>query len=820
MDKLRKRYHMDHQYATPHSLVLPHTRSKIDVWRKRAENNVLSLLTDPRWKDKDWLYFDDDPFAAPPDNCSYVEDINTGEAFLATYRQLITKPNQILVAIPLYIDGAVTGQYDKLQVTALKMSIGILNRHARDKEYAWKSLGYVTNYTKEDSRGKKMFVESGHVAVHGMYANSMSDDEEGGNAAAETDVDKAADYHGILSVLLESLFQLVEEGMVVDIFYKGRLHKNCELVFFIPFVKCDGDEGDKLCCSYRSRGAHVQQLCRYCQCPNAETDNPNANYPYKTEPMLRKLFEQNNVQRLKQLSQIPIANAFHGLRFGLQNDRGIHGACPWELLHAILLGIFKYARDCFFAQMGPTSATAEEINALAKQIGVLLHRQSDRNKPRTKFSKGILKGKLMAKEYTGVLLIMAAILRCQAGQDILKSARKKNFQLEWQIKDWILLVETLLQWEAYLNLPRMEKIHVRRLKKKHRYLMFLLKKVGNRTEGMGFKVMKFHAIIHLAFDILMFSVPMNVDTGSNESHHKVTKIAAKLTQKDIKNFEKQTSNRMDDFHVLDLAMEELNGRPLWKYFEGYHHMETPEVQLEAETMQKTGGMKLKVFWDIEQNDIHARIVTKGTAVDVDFEKQFLEFAFRIQEDLEGVLPSGITICAEHTRNGQMFRTNPHYRDAMWKDWVMIAWEGSDNPAQIWGFIDLTELEVGTEVLLRNGLTVNRGVFAVIESCDYIDEEEEGTPQSELFRPLMLETQLITDGKVALRKFYLVDVETFKKPIVVIPDIGSEPNCKYLLMAPRVQWAEDFIAWIEMPHADDETEMVASEDEQEEEQSDG
>jgi hypothetical protein len=77
----------------------------------------------------------------------FISDLNTGDAYQETWRKLITKPNQILVAIPLYIDGAVTGQFDKLQeVTALKMSIGLLNHRARDKEYAWRSIGFVTNY--------------------------------------------------------------------------------------------------------------------------------------------------------------------------------------------------------------------------------------------------------------------------------------------------------------------------------------------------------------------------------------------------------------------------------------------------------------------------------------------------------------------------------------------------------------------------------------------------------------------------------------------------------------------------------------------------
>jgi hypothetical protein len=81
---------MQHQYAKPHTLVLPHCRSKIQVWKKRAQDNVLSLLTDPRWTDEDWLYFDDDPFATPPEYSPYIEDINTGGAYIKTYNQLIT----------------------------------------------------------------------------------------------------------------------------------------------------------------------------------------------------------------------------------------------------------------------------------------------------------------------------------------------------------------------------------------------------------------------------------------------------------------------------------------------------------------------------------------------------------------------------------------------------------------------------------------------------------------------------------------------------------------------------------------------------------
>ncbi|NJL56627.1 hypothetical protein HC928_16785 [bacterium] len=463
MKKLRKRYNLDQKYALPRDVLLPHTNTRVSVHVHQAMNNVMSIITDPRWKDDDWLFFNDDPFGKPPANLKYIADLNTGQSYLETHKRLITKPNQILVPIPLYIDGAVTGQYDKLQVEAMTMSIGILNRKARDKEAAWRTLGFVPNYAKEDSRGKRIFVESGHVSAFEMYADLSED--EGEHDGVEDDVDKAADYHAIIAVIMESLRALLEKGMEVDFFYKGKLYKKCKLVFFIPFVKCDGEEGDKLCLSFRSRGKGVKQLCRYCQCPNEETDNHEKSFPFKTEPLLKRLYDQGKQEQLRMMSQVCAQNAFHGLRFGLHNNRGIHGACPWELLHAVLLGIFKYCRDCFFLQLGKTSKATEEVNALAKEIGALLARQSERNKPRTKFAKGIFKGKLMAKEFSGVLLIMSAVLCSEAGAGLLQNAYKKNFRQDYQRKDWLLLVETLLQWEAYLKLDQMELKDVVRLKK-------------------------------------------------------------------------------------------------------------------------------------------------------------------------------------------------------------------------------------------------------------------------------------------------------------------------------------------------------------------
>ena len=77
--------------------------------------------------------------------------------------------------------------------------------------------------------------------------------------------------------------------------------------------------------------------------------------------------------------------------------------------------------------------------------------------------------------------------------------------------------------------------------------------------------------MHMARDILNFGVPMEFDTGANESGHKDTKKAALLTQKNQETFTKQTADRLDEMDMLSYAEEELQGNCLWNY--GYETRE-------------------------------------------------------------------------------------------------------------------------------------------------------------------------------------------------------------------------------------------------------
>ena len=155
----------------------------------------------------------------------------------------------------------------------------------------------------------------------------------------------------------------------------------------------------------------MKNLCRYCDCPQEETDEPYKDHNRKTQAMITELVRKKDLDALKLISQSNVFNAWYEIWFGRHNKYGVHGACPMEVLHWILLGMFKYTRGMLFDQCGPTSGLSKSVNTGAEHMGWLFQRQSDKTLPRTKFTKGVQKGMLMGNEMLGVMLVLAATLR-------------------------------------------------------------------------------------------------------------------------------------------------------------------------------------------------------------------------------------------------------------------------------------------------------------------------------------------------------------------------------------------------------------------------
>jgi hypothetical protein len=208
----------------------------------------------------------------------------------------------------------------------------------------------------------------------------------------------------------------------------------------------------------------------------------------------------------------------------------------------------------FFEQIGGSSQLSTGINSLTSLYGELFSRHSDRDMPRLKFSNAIQEGKLMANDYPGVLLLLVVVMNSSEGRKVLGGRTAGKLSEVGGLDDWIMLVEMLLMWELWLKSDKIALSHLKRAQHKHWYLMYLIRKVGNRRSGMGLKIVKFHAITHMADDIINFGVPKTFNTESDESAHKPAKEAAKVTQKRKETFDFQVAKRLTEVHPLELAI--------------------------------------------------------------------------------------------------------------------------------------------------------------------------------------------------------------------------------------------------------------------------
>jgi len=363
--KLKERYNRQHGFGIKTEIVLPSSKSRATLITSEPQMVIQQLLIDPRVRPEDFLFNDkNDPFAPPSANLDYIADLNTGLSYLATWKKLITKPGKlILCPIVTYIDGAVTGQFVDLSITAVKIALRIHTSVAHKMPYLWGTIGCIPQPTKVKSGGQRELVDSGHhdgtISCFEMLNNEgrvlqEETKKRGKNAGKEVNalktdsLQKAQDLYAMLDHIRTGLIKLQKEGLKWNLIYNGWTFNDVEFVFFVSFMRCDTDEADRLCSAYTNKTWNVKQLCRHWCCPTDQSDNIRAKFKMKTTKMIGKLVEKKDMEGLKRLSQHNLHNAFHRMRFGVHTDQGVHDACPLEMLHATLLGHFPGIRDSFF----------------------------------------------------------------------------------------------------------------------------------------------------------------------------------------------------------------------------------------------------------------------------------------------------------------------------------------------------------------------------------------------------------------------------------------------------------------------------------------
>jgi hypothetical protein len=186
------------------------------------------------------------------------------------------------------------------------------------------------------------------------------------------------------------------------------------------------------------------------------TGRAAVNYPQNTAED-QALIEEEDHDALKELSQHTFMNAFYTVMFGAHNTTGIHGACAIDILHH-LFGPVSTCSGLFFIQVGATSASKDELDALARGMVVFARQRPKHAEEQVQRwyhwwqtdGQGVRRCFAFTRYYC---------VRSSAGRKILQDTNLGNFNDD-QIADWLLLLETLLGWVQWLKSEKMQVKHV------------------------------------------------------------------------------------------------------------------------------------------------------------------------------------------------------------------------------------------------------------------------------------------------------------------------------------------------------------------------
>ncbi len=164
------RYNMQDTLPYEVTTELPCAKTKVSLACHDAVAQTVDLLTDPRISKEDYIFHEGHPSGKPPEDSPFVSDIHTSEAYKATFKELIEPQpftpcgrRRILCSYMLYLDGCVTGQFNNMEIEILKFTLGIFNEETRNKDWAWRNLGFVHSVVKGHGEAETEIRESEHL---------------------------------------------------------------------------------------------------------------------------------------------------------------------------------------------------------------------------------------------------------------------------------------------------------------------------------------------------------------------------------------------------------------------------------------------------------------------------------------------------------------------------------------------------------------------------------------------------------------------------------------------------------------------------------
>lgn len=284
--------------------------------------HVYSLLNCDICMKDDNLLWGETPFDHPYSS-THLDDVNDGDVYRQAHKELVTTENlHVPMGIVMFIDKTHTDLHGNLSLEPVMFTFAFFKRDLRYKHEAWRNLGYILNQSL---------------------------------LKYKRPVDKLADYHAMMKVVLESLVNVMEsEGIAWCLKYNGMWHN----VIFKPYIQfIIGDTlGHNTICGHYQGGSNagVGSICRMCNIAPANMDDVWATFSYTKMKTIQDAVAKGKEDFLHKNSYHNVENAFHNLRFvegstrPAERQRKLHACVMGELLHMTQLGWHKYLLNAFF----------------------------------------------------------------------------------------------------------------------------------------------------------------------------------------------------------------------------------------------------------------------------------------------------------------------------------------------------------------------------------------------------------------------------------------------------------------------------------------
>lgn len=803
------------------AITLENTNVETDLTTVSVRECIFSLLSDNNLMKEENLLFSGTSPLDPPDETvmndpdHIFDDINSGTSFYAAWKKHCpTGSGKVLLPLILFIDKSFLDKKGKLNSEPITFTLGIFKRDVRNNNpNAWRSIGHIAD----------AFMSGYHEPI-----------------------EKAKDYHQMMSFILSELKTMQSSGGVAwDLHYNGK-----NRVTFVPVVHMiitDTKAADDMVGKIQFRGTTADQmparLCRFCDTPSSEIDQPQHQYILTQATDIQCLYVQRHYDALDSISYRPLRNAFWDLEFA--DPAGINGSIPPDTLHVIQKGIHMYLRECFFdmlrldtdyrkvqkavqrkkeqeqqsrarkrqnrskddqsnvpsvvvkklteEQMGKyrifTKKSRPWFEAISRSISKQLKRQSDRDLPRTHFAQGVTQhfAKLSGTEETGVLLIILLTLCSTAGSDMFCSPRHDTTNMGTErYSNWIGTIERFLQLEQWAKDVEHNRGHSRRevglVQDYIGALIDRLKSTLQRRSGLGTKLIKVHLLRHLVESHIKFGRLENCNTASGETRHKhFVKNAGKQTQKRKETFDREVSRRNVESVIIHSGVSNMS-------CENHIRVHTRRVGLEGCLYHIKQSKILKHYRSRnhippDDNSLPAGVHAALVAV-----RQFITGS------------SYATVYHTYSDGASIFRAAPAYDGEAWYDWAHIRKnpEGCvDDQATLTARLLLFfKVSRSTKVIPICGMNVNEDKgYVLYEYLNGTESWEPTHPES-----VMLFSSRLAPG------IHCAEVTDIVSPAIVYQDIefvdnkdfdlGVKTGPHFGIIKPRRHWSPLFMHRVE------------------------